>query len=113
MLKLLSVVTAFVLLFSLKGYTMTYEEITAEPKAVLRFTATWCPPCKALAPIFDEVAEEHPEMKTFVIDVDQYGDIAQKFGIKGIPTLMRIESGSVKMQKSGARPKPEVKEFFK
>jgi thioredoxin 1 len=96
-----------------KGYTMTYEEITSADKAVLRFTATWCPPCKALAPIFDEVAAEHPDMKTFVIDVDQYGDIAQKFGIKGIPTLMRIESGSVKLQTSGAQPKPEVEKFFK
>lgn len=100
-------------LFIAKGYTVTYEEITAADKAVLRFTATWCQPCKSLEPIFNEVAAEHPEMKTFVIDVDQYGDIAQKFGIRGIPTLMRIEKGSVKLQKSGARPKPEVEEFFK
>lgn len=91
---------------------MTYEEIKAADKAVLRFTAPWCGPCKALAPIFDEVAAEHPEMKTFVIDVDQYQEIAAKFGIKGIPTLMRIELGAVKMQKSGARPKEEVEEFF-
>lgn len=92
---------------------MTFEEITAEPKAVLRFTATWCPPCKALAPIFDEVAAEHPDVKTFVIDVDQHGELAQKFGIKGIPTMMRIENGSVTLQKTGAQPKPEVEELFK
>ena len=91
---------------------MTYEEITSADKAVLRFTATWCPPCKALAPIFDEVAAEHPEMKTFVIDIDKEPEIASKFGIRGIPTIMRIESGSVKLQKSGAQPKPEVEEFF-
>ena len=91
---------------------MTYEQIKAEPKAVLRFTATWCPPCKALAPIFDEVAAEHPDMKTFVIDVDSHSDISQRFGIKGIPTLMRIESGSVKLQMSGAQPKEEVQKFF-
>lgn len=95
-----------------KGYAMTFEEITAADKAVLRFTATWCPPCKALAPIFDEVAAEHPEVKTFVIDVDKEQELASKFGIKGIPTLIRIESGAVKLQKSGARPKPEVIEFF-
>lgn len=92
---------------------MTYEEITSEPKAVLRFTATWCPPCKALAPIFDEVAAEHPEVKTYVIDVDQHQDLASKFGIRGIPTLMRIEAGSVKFQTSGAQPKEEVEKFFK
>lgn len=91
---------------------MTYEEIKAADKAVLRFTATWCGPCKSLEPIFNEVATEHPEMKTFVIDVDKFPDITQKFGIRGVPTLMRIESGTVKLQKSGARPKEEVQEFF-
>lgn len=108
--------TLFVITLSLliqKGFTMTFEEINAEPKAVLRFTATWCGPCKALAPIFDEVAAEHPDMKTYVIDVDQYGEITSKFGIKGIPTLMRIENGSVKLQMTGAQPKPEVEKFFK
>lgn len=103
----------FLFLLITKGYAMTFEEITSADKAVIRFTATWCPPCKALAPIFDEVAAEHPEMKTFVVDVDQYPDITQKFGVRGIPTLMRIESGSVKMQTSGAQPKPEVEKFFK
>lgn len=112
-LRVLSVIAAFLFLFSLKGYTVTFEEITSADKAVLRFTANWCPPCKALAPIFDEVAAEHSDMKTFVIDVDKEPEIASKFGIKGIPTLMRIENGSVKMQTSGARPKPEVEEFFK
>lgn len=92
---------------------MTFEEIKAEPKAVLRFTATWCPPCKALAPIFNEVAAEHPEMKVYVVDADEYPEILQKFGVRGIPTLMRIENGSVTIQKSGAMPKPEVEEFFK
>lgn len=92
---------------------MTYEEITSAPNAVLRFTATWCPPCKALAPIFDEVAAEHSDVKTFVIDVDANQAIAAKFGIKGIPTLMKIESGSVKLQRSGAMPKEEVEKFFK
>lgn len=101
------------ILFTTKGYAMTYEEITSADKAVIRFTATWCGPCKALAPIFDEVAAEHPEMKTFVVDCDEHGDIAQKFGIKGIPTMMRIEKGSVKLQMSGAQPKPEVEKFFK
>lgn len=98
---------------SLQGYTMTYEEITTADKAVLRFTAKWCPPCKALAPIFDEVAAENPDVKTFVIDTDEHPEIASKFGIRGIPTCMRIENGSVTAQKSGALPKPELQELFK
>lgn len=101
------------LCFVTKGYALTIDEIKAADKAVLRFTASWCQPCKSLEPIFNEVAKENPSVKTFVIDVDQYGDIATSFGIRGIPTLMRIEKGTVTLQKSGARPKPEVEEFFK
>lgn len=92
---------------------MTYEEIIKAPKAVLRFTATWCGPCQTLAPVFDEVSREHPLMKVYVIDVDKHRDLAQKFGVQGIPMILRIESGSVKKQVSGSRPKPEIEEFFK
>jgi thioredoxin 1 len=92
---------------------MTYEEITSEEKAVLRFTADWCGPCKSLAPIFDEVASENPDVKVFVINVDDHGELTQKFGVRGIPTMMRIENGSVTLQKSGTQPKPEVEEMFK
>lgn len=107
----ISFILIFICLIN-QGYSMTYDEIISTDKAVLRFTATWCPPCRALAPVFDEVAGEHPNVKTFVIDVDEHRDIAAKFGIKGIPTLMKIENGSVTLQKSGALPKPEVDEFF-
>lgn len=91
---------------------MTFEEIKAADKAVIRFTASWCGPCKSLAPIFEEVAKENPGVKVFVVDVDTHGDIAQKFGVRGIPTLMVIKHGSVTLQKSGALPKPEVQELF-
>lgn len=92
---------------------MTYEEIMAAEKAVIRFTATWCGPCKSFAPIFEEVAKEHPEVTVFVVDADENPEILQKFGVRGIPTTMRIEKGSVTMQKSGVLPKPELEGFFK
>ena len=92
---------------------MTYDQIIAEPKSVVRFTARWCPPCKALAPIFDEVAAEHPEVKTFVVDADENPEILQKFGVRGIPTVMKIEAGAVTLQRSGAMPKEELEPFFK
>lgn len=92
---------------------LTFEEIKAADKAVIRFTAKWCGPCRALEPIFNEVAGENLGVKTFVVDVDQFRDIAQNFGIKGIPTVMLIENGSVKLQKSGAQPKEEIEEFFR
>jgi len=89
-----------------------FEQIKAEPKAVLRFTANWCGPCKALAPIFDEVAAANPNAKVFVIDVDIHPDIATKFGVKGIPTMMKTEYGAVVKHAAGALPKVRVEEFF-
>lgn len=92
---------------------MTFEELTSEENAVIRFTASWCGPCKALAPIFDEVAAENPDVKVFVVDVDQHGELTQKFGVRGIPTIMRVKNGAITAQKSGAQPKPEILELFK
>lgn len=92
---------------------MTYEEIIAEEKAVVRFTAGWCGPCKALAPIFDEVAKENPDMKTYVVDLDKHPDIAEKFVVKGIPACFRVELGKVKAQTVGTQPKEEIEKLFK
>lgn len=112
-MKLLLLTLVLLLVFATKGHSMTYEELTKEPSIVIRFTATWCPPCKALAPIFDAVAKENPEVKTLVIDVDNDTEIASKYGIKGIPTVMKVENGNVTLQRSGAMPKEEVEAFFK
>jgi thioredoxin 1 len=92
---------------------MTIYEIEQTPVAVLRFTASWCPPCKALAPVFDEVAAENPGVTVFVVDVDDHPDIASHYSIRGIPTLLRVEEGVVTKQLGGARPKPEVEDLFK
>lgn len=92
---------------------MTYDEIKKLDKAVLKFSAEWCPPCKALAPIFDEVAKENPDVTVVKIDVDENSELTQKFGVRGIPTMMRIENGSVTLQLSGALPKEELEKLFK
>lgn len=92
---------------------MTFEEIKKEENIVLRFTADWCTPCKALAPIFDEVAKQNPETKTFVVDVDKFPELTQKFGVRGIPTIMKVKNGAVTLQMAGAQPRPEVEKFFK
>lgn len=91
---------------------MTYDEIKKLDKAVLKFSAEWCSPCRSLSPIFNDVASKYPEHKVCLIDVDKYPEIAQKFGIKGIPTIMKIKEGSVTLQMSGALPATEIEKFF-
>jgi len=89
------------------------NEILDNEHAVVRFTATWCPPCKALAPIFDEVAAENPNVKVYVIDVDQVQGLASEFGIRGIPALVKIKGKKVETTLVGMQSKEKVEELFK
>ena len=111
---MITITLFFLIFFNIsKVYSVKFDEIKAADKEFIRFTATWCGPCKSFAPIFEEVAAEHPEVQTFVVDADANPEILQKFGVRGIPTAMQIVKGSVTMQKSGVLPKPELEEFFK
>jgi thioredoxin 1 len=96
-----------------KEKQLTKADILNNKHAVVRFTATWCPPCKALAPIFDEVAAAHPDVVVYVVDVDQNQDLARDMNIRGIPTMVQIKDGAVTDTKVGAQPKPVVEGLFK
>ena len=81
----------------------------AAPVAVLDFNATWCGPCKMLAPVLDEVASEVAgKAEVYKVDIDQSLDIAQRYGIMSVPTLMVFEGGQVKRTAMGAQPKANV-----
>lgn len=96
-----------------KEHKLTTKEILDNEHAVVRFTASWCPPCKALAPVFDEVATAHPDVKVYVIDVDQHKDIASDLNVRGIPTCMVIRGKKVDVAIVGNQPKPELEKLFK
>lgn len=69
---------------------------------VVDFTATWCPPCKMLAPVFEKVAGTYEGKVTFVkVDVDQTPDVAAKYGISTIPNLLYFKDGQVVDQSVG------------
>jgi thioredoxin 1 len=91
----------------------TKDEILKNSHAVVRFTATWCPPCKQMAPIFDEVAAAHPDVKVYVIDVDKDKDAAVDFGVRGIPTLIKIVDQAEQTRTVGGQPKQKIEELFK
>lgn len=78
---------------------------------VVDFFATWCGPCKKLAPIIDEVSEEVAgKVNVVKIDVDQTEDIAVEYGIRTIPTVLFFKSGEVVDKFVGAVPKAQVLE---
>ena len=65
------------------------------------FYADWCGPCKMIAPIIDEVAAENPDLTVGKVNVDEAPELAQRFGISSIPTLLSFKNGSLAAQNIG------------
>lgn len=76
---------------------------------VVDFFATWCGPCKMLAPVFESVSEELDEAMFVKVDIDQSLELAQKFGISTVPTMMIFKDGQVVDKLVGFMPKDSLK----
>ena len=91
-----------------------FESVIANEKPVLLdFYADWCGPCRMVSPIVDQIAEEHPEYVVGKINVDDDPELAQKFDVMSIPTLVVMKNGEVVNQSTGARPKEQILELLK
>ena len=89
-------------------------DVLQNSKAVLLdFWAEWCGPCKMIAPLLDEVAGKYEDKLDVVkLNVDENPNVAQKFGIRSIPTLILFKDGAVQAQMMGAMPKSQLEEFL-
>lgn len=90
------------------------EEVKqADIPVLVDFWADWCVPCKMIAPILEEIAEEYDgKVKIGKLNVDQHGEIAMQYSITSIPTLMVFKHGEVVNQKIGAGSKQDVEKLF-
>ncbi len=86
-----------------------FDEIkNGEKKVLLDFYADWCGPCRMVSPIVDQIAEENPQYVVGKVNVDAEPELAQKFGVMSIPTLVVLKGGEVVNRALGARPKAQI-----
>ena len=84
------------------------EVMNSEKKVLLDFWAPWCGPCRMVVPMVEEIAKERPDIKVAKINVDENPELATRFRIMRIPTLVVMENGKIVSQAMGARPKNAI-----
>jgi len=92
--------------------TFDADVLKSDTPVLVDFWAEWCGPCKMIAPVLEEVAKSHAgKVKIAKVDVDDNREIAAKYGIRGIPTLMIFKNGELAAQKVGALSKAQLTAF--
>ena len=82
--------------------------------AIVDFWATWCAPCRALAPIIEEIANQYVgKLDVYKLDIDSNPETPARYGVRGIPTVILFKNGEVVDQVVGAVPKSEIERLVK
>ena len=82
--------------------------LKADKPVLLDFYADWCGPCRMVAPIVEEIANERDDIIVGKVNVDEQGELAQAYDVMSIPTLIVLKDGKVANQATGARPKAAI-----
>ena len=84
------------------------EVLNSEKPVLLDFFASWCGPCRMVGPILDEIAEEREDIKVCKVDIDEQPELASRYRVMSVPTLMVLKDGNIVDQSIGAKPKHQI-----
>lgn len=85
-----------------------FDAKTAQGTILLDFYADWCGPCKMIAPVLEKIAHARPNLKIFKVDVDKEQELAQRFRITSMPTLVLLKEGKESSRLLGAHPEASI-----
>lgn len=89
-----------------------HDEVVASGIVALDVWASWCQPCKAFGPIFEEASNVHPDIKFGKLNSDEQQELSAQYGIRSIPTLMFYKDGELVYSKPGAIPRMELERLI-
>ena len=98
--------------FKITGENYEEEVLNSEKKVLIDFYADWCGPCRMLAPVLEEISNENI-IKIVKVNVDNHEDIARRYGVMSIPTLILFENGNEQKRNTGFIPREAVEDFIK
>ncbi|MBQ7802848.1 thioredoxin [Candidatus Saccharibacteria bacterium] len=96
----------------LEGKAENFDEIVKDSTVLVDFNADWCGPCQILKPVIEEFAEEAREVKVVSVNIDDEEELAEKFGVEGIPCLVVLKNGEEVTRSVGVIPKKKIEKLL-